>query len=209
MPDEWNRIFVTGGAGFIGSNLADRLLADGHEVVVYDDFSTGHRANLAHHAARANIEVVEGDIRDPATVAAALDGVQVVFHLACRGVRHSIGKPWESHAVNAGGALTLLIAARASGVERFIHVSSSEVYGTARRVPMDEEHPCYPETVYGAAKLAGEAYARALSVSGVLVTHRRFDGQIHGFLNMGRIVADAARLVTLAGDALKGAFKAP
>jgi UDP-glucose 4-epimerase len=86
---------------------------------------------------------------------------QVVLHLACRGVRHSIGHPIESHHVNAEGTLNLLEEARRVGVERFVHVSSSEVYGTARFAPMDENHPTYPETVYGGAKLAGEAYARA------------------------------------------------
>jgi UDP-glucose 4-epimerase len=90
-----------------------------------------------------------------------MSDVDIVFHLACRGVRHSIGNPKESHDVNAGGTLELLRAARTHRVKRFIHVSSSEVYGTARQAPMDENHTCFPETVYGAAKLAGEAYARA------------------------------------------------
>jgi UDP-glucose 4-epimerase len=88
-------------------------------------------------------------------------GVEAVFHLACRGVRHSIGHPLENHEVNATGTLVVLAEARKAGVSRFVHVSSSEVYGTARYVPMDENHPTFPETVYGAAKLAGECYARA------------------------------------------------
>lgn len=152
-------ILVTGGAGFIGSHLVDTLRA--HSVRVLDDFSTGRRENLAQHSGRANIEVVKGDIRDRDCLTAAMRGIDVVFHLACRGVRHSIGNPCENHEVNAAGTLHVLEAARAAGVERFVHVSSSEVYGTARRIPMGEEHPCFPETVYGAAKLAGEAYARA------------------------------------------------
>jgi UDP-glucose 4-epimerase len=153
------KVLVTGGAGFIGSHLVDVL--GGCPVRVLDDFSTGRPENLAHLAGRAQVEVLRGDIRDAATVARALTGIDVVFHLACRGVRHSIGQPLENHEVNARGTLVLLAEAHKAGVERFVHVSSSEVYGTARRVPMDEDHPCYPETVYGAAKLAGEAYARA------------------------------------------------
>lgn len=152
-------ILVTGGAGFIGSHLVEAL--EGCRVRVLDDFSTGKAENLGHLRGRAELSVIEGDIRDRRLVDRAMEGVDIVFHLACRGVRHSIGHPEENHDVNATGTLAVLAAARAAGVGRFVHVSSSEVYGTARRAPMDEEHPCFPETVYGAAKLAGEAYARA------------------------------------------------
>ena len=152
-------ILVTGGAGFIGSHLVDAL--SDCRVRVLDDFSTGNETNLAHHTGRAEVEIVRGDVRDRATVAHVLQDVDVVFHLACRGVRHSIGNPQENHDVNATGTLVLLQEARRLGVQRFVHVSSSEVYGTARTVPMDEQHPLYPETVYGAAKLAGECYSRA------------------------------------------------
>jgi UDP-glucose 4-epimerase len=128
---------------------------------VLDDLSTGKQANLARVPARLNVEFVRGDVRDRALVADLLRDTDVVFHLACRGVRHSIGNPVESHEVNAEGTLTMLVEARRANVQRFVHVSSSEVYGTARYAPMDENHPTFPETVYGAAKLAGEAYARA------------------------------------------------
>jgi UDP-glucose 4-epimerase len=153
------KILITGGAGFIGSHLVDALRDS--EVRVLDDFSTGREENLAHHRGSTRVEIIRGDIRDSAVVARALDGVEVVFHLACRGVRHSIGNPMENHEVNATGTLTVLAEARRAGVKRLVHVSSSEVYGTARQVPMDENHPTFPETVYGAAKLAGECYARA------------------------------------------------
>jgi UDP-glucose 4-epimerase len=156
MRLDGKRVLVTGGAGFIGSHLVDALA--GCRVRVLDDFSAGKAGNLPD---RPGLEVVRGDVRDAAAVARALDGIQVVFHLACRGVRHSLGNPLENHAVNAHGTLVVLGEAQRAGVERFVHVSSSEVYGTARRVPMDEDHPCLPETVYGAAKLAGEACARA------------------------------------------------
>ena len=153
-------VFVTGGAGFIGSHLVDALIASRvAKVRVLDDFSTGKEANLAHVARQ--IELVKGDIRDTTTMERLVAGADVVFHLACRGVRHSIGNPKESHDVNASGTLSLLAATRKHGTARVIHVSSSEVYGTALTAPMTEDHPCYPETVYGAAKLAGEAYARA------------------------------------------------
>jgi UDP-glucose 4-epimerase len=152
-------VLVTGGAGFIGSHLVEAL--GDCRVRVLDDFSTGKSQNLEHLAGRASLEILRGDLRDRGLLDRVLAGVDVIFHLACRGVRHSIGNPEESHEVNARGTLLLLAAAKRAGVQRFVHVSSSEVYGTARRVPMDEEHPCYPQTVYGAAKLAGDAYARA------------------------------------------------
>lgn len=154
-------ILVTGGAGFIGSHLVDVLLNRGCRVRVLDNLATGRLDNLAMPLRQGAIDFRRGDLTDRETVTAALRDVEIVFHLACRGVRHSLGQPLESHAVNAGGTLLLLEASLRAGVHRFIHVSSSEVYGTARKVPMDEEHPCVPETVYGAAKLAGEAYARA------------------------------------------------
>ncbi|MEX0676122.1 MAG: GDP-mannose 4,6-dehydratase [Pirellulales bacterium] len=153
------QVLVTGGAGFIGSHLVDAL--DDCRVRVLDDLSTGKEENLAQHRGSSRVELIRGDVRDPAAVASAIRDCQVVFHLACRGVRHSIGHPRESHEVNATGTLVVLAAAKQAGVARFVHVSSSEVYGTARYVPMDENHPCFPETVYGAAKLAGECYARA------------------------------------------------
>jgi UDP-glucose 4-epimerase len=153
------KVLVTGGAGFIGSHLVDDL--QDCTVRVLDDLSTGNEANLAGAVPRGNVELIPGDVRDRDLVAKLVHDIDVVFHLACRGVRHSIGNPLESHLVNAEGTLNMLAAARLAGVERFIHVSSSEVYGTARRVPMDEDHPTFPETVYGAAKLAGEAYVRA------------------------------------------------
>lgn len=157
---------VTGGAGFIGSSLCAHLVRGGARVVVLDDFVNGSRAKLADAlreigADPGDVEVQEGDVRDAGAVARAVAGADAVFHLACLGVRHSLNHPRENHEVNASGTLVVLAAARDAEVARFVHVSSSEVYGTARSVPMPETHPCRPHTVYGASKLAGECYARA------------------------------------------------
>jgi UDP-glucose 4-epimerase len=157
-----SRVLVTGGAGFIGSHLVDALLGFGVEHVrVLDNLVNGTRDNLGHLAGNSAVNLLVGDVRDPDARAAALDGVDVVYHLACLGVRHSLHDPVENHLVNAGGTLDLLLSARQERVRRFIYVSTSEVFGSAQYAPMDERHPTWPETVYGASKLAGEAYARA------------------------------------------------
>ncbi|WP_206680326.1 GDP-mannose 4,6-dehydratase [Flaviflexus huanghaiensis] len=158
------RIVVTGGAGFIGSHTVDALLATRApaHVLVLDTLDNGSAENLSRWEADPRFTLVVGDIRDRKLVDSVLSGADVVFHLACLGVRHSLHNPVDNHEVNATGSLTVALAARDAGVTRFIHVSSSEVFGTARTVPMDENHPTWPETVYGAGKLAGEAYSRAM-----------------------------------------------
>ncbi|SJM54692.1 UDP-glucose 4-epimerase [Actinomycetales bacterium JB111] len=157
-------VVVTGGAGFIGSHLVDALLRDRatRSVTVVDNLVNGRRENLALDAGDPRLRLVVGDVRDRTTMDSVLDGADVVLHLACLGVRHSLHAPEENHAVNADGSLTVGLAARDAGVGLLVHVSSSEVFGTAQTVPMDERHPTWPETVYGAGKLAGEANARAM-----------------------------------------------
>lgn len=150
---------VTGGAGFIGSELVRQLADAGFTVLAVDNLVNGRRENLASVGEGVRLEIA--DVRDSARLPSLMRGLQIVFHLACLGVRHSIHSPRENHDVNATATLDLLAAARAAGVARFVYVSSSEVYGTARWTPMTEDHPTCPHTVYGASKLAGESYARA------------------------------------------------
>lgn len=160
---EGARCVLVGGAGFIGSSLTRVLLRAGADVLVYDNLATGTTGNLEGCAEDTGREPAfrYGDVRDAENLARALPGARFVFNLACLGVRHSIHSPRENHEVNAAGALVLLTEARRVRVERLVHVSSSEVYGTARAAPMTEDHPTDPHTVYGASKLAGECYARA------------------------------------------------
>lgn len=151
---------VTGGAGFIGSELVRQLVDQGEHVLVIDNLINGSRANL-EGLPPDRMTLLECDIRQVMEYAPHLAAARTIYHLACLGVRHSVHSPLENHDVNATGTLRLLGACRQAGVPRFVYVSSSEVYGTARHVPMTEAHPTFPCTVYGGSKLAGEAYTRA------------------------------------------------
>ena len=155
-----SHILVTGGAGFIGNEVTRQLVAAGTTVTVVDNFVNGKRANLADINA-AKLNVAEADIRDVTAMRDIMRGQDLILHLACLGVRHSIHAPLENHEVNATATLNLLGLARELSVKRFVYVSSSEIYGTAKTVPMTEDHPQWPMTVYGAAKLAGERYTDA------------------------------------------------
>jgi UDP-glucose 4-epimerase len=156
------RVLVTGGAGFIGSHLVDLLVAGGSAITVLDDFSVGARENLDGAERDGTLRVVSGSVVDEHSVEDAMEGCEVVFHLAVQCVRRSLVQPRESHDVNATGTITLLEAARRRKIKRFVYCSSSEVYGNASTARLSEDGTvCQPVTVYGAAKLAGEHYAEA------------------------------------------------
>ena len=154
------RVLVTGGAGFIGSELVQQLARLGADVTIVDNLANGKRENVDDVLGTC-VRLERCDIRELERMNDLLAGVDVLFHLACLGVRHSIHSPRENHEVYATATLDLLQLAHRRGVGRFVHVSSSEVYGTARWTPMDEDYPPSPATIYGASKLAGECYARA------------------------------------------------
>ncbi len=154
------RVVVTGGAGFIGSHVVDALVRLSSDVVAIDDLSTGERRNLAE-AERKGAQLVVGDVCDRELLDRELAGACAVIHMACDNLRASLANPERSHEVNATGSLVTALASVEAGVERFVYVSSSEAYGSAVRVPMDEAHPLNPTTIYGAAKAAGELYSQA------------------------------------------------
>ncbi len=154
------RALVTGGGGFIGSNLTRALLERGDEVRVLDNFSTGNRANLDG----LDVEVVEGELRSYERVHNAVRGMEVVFHLGALGsVPRSVQDPLTSSAVNIEGTLNVLLAARDEGIRRVVFSSSSSVYGPRRKLPVVEDLPPDPISPYGVAKLAAERYCVSFS----------------------------------------------
>jgi UDP-glucose 4-epimerase len=155
---------VTGGAGFIGSHLVEALVARGERVRVLDDLSSGRRENLS--AVLGDVELLIGDVADPEAVDRAMDGCEIVFHLAAiASVQASIENPRRSHRVIVDGTLNVLEAARRAGVRRAVFASSSAVYGDHTTLPLREELPPRPLSPYAASKVTGEMYCTAFHAS--------------------------------------------
>jgi UDP-glucose 4-epimerase len=155
-------VLVTGGAGFIGSHLCARLVAEGHEVRAFDNLSTGKRTNLAG----LDVDLMVGDLRDVDAVEQAVDGAEVVLHHgAIASVAYSMAHPLDEQEVNLVGTLRVLEAARHAGVRRVIFAASAAAYGTDPTVPKTEEMPARPVSPYGLSKVAGEHYCRVWSES--------------------------------------------
>ncbi len=161
------KCLVTGGAGFIGSHVADRLARDGHRVRVVDNLSTGSEANL--ESVRDAIEFLHADLRDPAVCARAVAGCEVVFHLAAMpSVPRSMADPLGCHEHNVDATVHLVLAARDAGARRVVFSSSSSVYGDTPTLPKVESAELLPKSPYAAAKLAGEQYVVALARAGMI-----------------------------------------
>jgi UDP-N-acetylglucosamine 4-epimerase len=154
------KVLVTGGAGFIGSNLCEDLLLYNNEVVCLDNFATGHRANIAAFLSHPNFKLIEGDIRDLQICQNACEGVDIVLHQAALGsVPRSINDPINTNEVNISGFLNMLVAARDQKVQRFVYAASSSTYGDSDRLPKVEHEIGKPLSPYAITKYVNELYA--------------------------------------------------
>ena len=153
---------VTGGAGFIGSNIVEELVRRGCRVRVFDNFSTGKAENLAPF--KGKFELVKGDLREPKDCAKAMKGVTYVLHQAAfRSVPKSVDNPRAANDNNATGTLNALMAARDAGVKRFVYAATSSAYGECKVFPQTEDLPTMPVSPYAVSKLAGENYCRVFA----------------------------------------------
>jgi UDP-glucose 4-epimerase len=210
-------VVVTGGAGFIGSHTVDRLLGAGHRVVVLDDFRTGKRANLAHHAGSDQLDVLACDVSHGifaalAPITARHGPVERIVHLAAQvSVVHSVQNPLVDMQVNYGGTLHVLEYARATGVKKVVFASSAAVYGEVATMPVGEDTPTRPVSPYGIDKLASEhALDYYAAVHGVPGTALRFfnvygprqdpSSPYSGVISIFADRAQAGRPLTLFGD---------
>ncbi len=191
---KWNngenmKVIVTGGAGFIGSHLVDRLIRDGFEVLVVDNLYRGKMENIAEHLERKTCRFYENDIRNYATLKPLFEDCDYVFHLAAQsnvmGAVENIDYSFETNVV---GTFNVLKAAREAGVKRLIFTSSREAYGEARYLPVDEKHPLASKNTYGASKVAGEKYCAVFQNMGELEVVILRLGNVYGTRDFGRVI---------------------
>jgi UDP-glucose 4-epimerase len=184
------KALVTGGAGFIGSNLVKQLYGDGHNVTVLDSLLSGYRSNLAPFP---DVRFIEGDIRDEVAVEEAVNGCEVVFHLAASvGNKRSIDHPLLDADINVMGTLKVLEAARKAGVRKIVASSSAGIFGELKTLPIKEDHPIEPDTPYGSSKLCMEkeclAYAKLFKIEAVCLRYFNVYGPNQRFDAYGNVI---------------------
>jgi len=199
------RVLVTGAGGFIGSHLTERLAALGADVRALVHYNAlGSWGWLDHSTVRAEVEVLAGDVTDRDSVRQAMEGIEIAFHLAALiGIPYSYRSPASYVRTNVEGTLNMLCAARELGIERLVHTSSSEVYGTARRLPIDETHPLQGQSPYAATKIGADKLAEsyALSFGLPVVTVRPFN--TYGPRQSSRAVIPNIITQCLSGDTVR------
>jgi len=184
------KALVTGGAGFIGSNLVGRLVQDGHEVTVLDNLLSGYRSNLEPFP---EVRFIEGDVRDETAVAEAIRGAEVVFHLAASvGNKRSIDHPVADAEINVIGTLRVLEAARREGVRKIVTSSSAGIFGELKTLPIREDHPVEPDSPYGCTKLCKEkeclAYAKLYAIEAVCLRYFNVYGPNQRYDAYGNVI---------------------
>lgn len=194
-----SRVLVTGGAGFIGSNVAKLLVKEGYEVIVLDNLVTGYLENVA---ALKSVRFVQGDVRDADLVSKLMDGVEAVFHLAASvGNTRSIENPVEDSEVNIIGTLRVLEAARRAGVSKIVCSSSAAIFGELKQLPIREDHPTEPDSPYGVSKLAQEkmclAYSKLYDLEAVCLRYFNVYGVNQRYDAYGNVIPIFARHMLL------------
>lgn len=184
------KTLVTGGAGFIGSNLVKQLLADGHSVTALDNLSSGYRSNLSPIT---DVRFIEGDIRDEEAVAEAIKNCEVVFHLAASvGNKRSMDHPLLDADINVMGTIKVLEAARKAGVRKIVASSSAGIFGELKTLPIKEDHPVEPDTPYGSSKLCMEkeclAYGKLYEIEAVCLRYFNVYGPNQRFDAYGNVI---------------------
>lgn len=184
------KVLVTGGAGFIGSNLVKRLLEGRNSVTVLDNFMSGYRSNLDAYPA---VRIIEGDVRDKAAVEIAMEGAEVVFHLAASvGNKRSIDLPITDAEINVLGTLQVLEAARKKGVRKIVTSSSAGIFGELKTMPIKEDHPIEPDSPYGCTKLCEEklclSYAKLYDIESVCLRYFNVYGPNQRYDAYGNVI---------------------
>lgn len=184
------KVLVTGGAGFIGSNLVKYLIENGNSVTVIDNFMSGYRSNLEPFSA---VHIIDGDVRDKTTVEKAMHGVEVVFHLAASvGNKRSIDHPFIDAEINVLGTLQILEGARKEGVRKIVTSSSASIFGELKTIPIKEGHPVEPDSPYGCTKLCEEklclSYAKLYSIEAVCLRYFNVYGPNQRFDAYGNVI---------------------
>jgi UDP-N-acetylglucosamine/UDP-N-acetylgalactosamine 4-epimerase len=160
------RLLVTGGAGFIGSNLCEDLLKHNNQIICLDNFATGHRRNIEDFFSNKNFRLIEGDIRNPVDCQHACDGIDIVLHQAALGsVPRSINDPVNTNSANIDGFLNMLVAARDARIKRFVYAASSSTYGDSAELPKIEEKIGKPLSPYAVTKYVNELYAHVFALN--------------------------------------------
>jgi len=183
-------VLVTGGAGFIGSNIVKKLVETGNSVKVLDNFMSGYRSNLDLFP---SVKIIEGDVRDKNAVEKAMEGVEVVFHLAASvGNKRSIDYPVTDAEINVIGTLNVLEAARNAGVRKIVTSSSAGIFGELKILPIREDHPVEPDSPYGCTKLCEEklslAYAKLYDIEAVCLRYFNVYGPNQRFDAYGNVI---------------------
>lgn len=184
------KTLVTGGAGFIGSNIIKQLILDGHDVTAYDNLSSGYRSNLDPYP---DARFIEGDIRDDGKLNDAIKGAEVVFHLAASvGNKRSINHPVEDAEINMLGTVKVLTAAVREGVRKIVFSSSAGIFGELKTLPIREDHPCEPDSPYGSSKLGAEkeclSFAKLFDIEAVCLRYFNVYGPNQRYDAYGNVI---------------------